>query len=97
VSWQDPDNGAADVADYVISVDINGENFVLTHSLPECDVTFAAGIFTLDCGGPPLDLELGPDTCAGDPDTLTVLSIEDPQANVLSPTEASCQLPPQAT
>lgn len=87
INWQDPDNDGTDVAGYRVNITINGEPFNnLQDSLPNCAVTFAAGIFTLDCN----NLPLGASTCSSNPDTLVVVSIQDPDGNVLSPTGESC-------
>lgn len=86
VSWEDSDNGASDAEDYVVTVNINGNIFNITNSTPDCQFSFGP-TFQVSCS----DFNSGTEGCIfASINTLTVVSIEDPQGNVFSPSGEDC-------
>jgi hypothetical protein len=86
VSWEDSDNDASDAGNYIVTVDINGDTFIITDATQNCNFTFGP-TFQVTC----LDVDAGDSCIVQQLNTLTVVSIEDPQGNVFSPSGEDCQ------
>jgi len=86
VSWEDSDNDASDAGNYIVTVNINGDVFAITEATLNCNFSFGPA-FQVSCQ----DFDSGSDGCifAG-LNTLTIVSIEDPQGNVFSPSGEDC-------
>jgi hypothetical protein len=85
ISWQDTDNDESDAGGYTVRVNINGTVFDLTNN--ECNIGFNTGTFTMICP----NLSSAEHFCLfAQINTLTIVSIEDPQGNVFSPSGEDC-------